>query len=34
MTELTGTLEPGLFVPNHRFVAINNDLLTPFLLET
>ena len=26
-------LDPGLLGVNHLFVAVNSDLLTPFLLE-
>jgi hypothetical protein len=36
ITALSGVLEPGtpgLLLPNQRFVALRNDLLTPFLLE-
>jgi hypothetical protein len=36
ITALSGVFEPGtpgLLLPNQRFVALRNDLLTPFLLE-
>jgi hypothetical protein len=36
ITALTCVLEPGmpgLLLPNQRFVALRNVLLTPFLLE-